>query len=91
MSEQPFAFQRKNYVLMMIGIAVVIIGFILMSGGGSEDPNEFSDAIFSFRRITLAPLVVMFGYGFIMYAILFKGKKESSDNLDQQSSDKESK
>mgnify|MGYP001063185680 CR=1 FL=1 len=88
MSEQPFAFQRKNYVLMMIGIAVVIVGFILMSGGGSEDPNEFSDAIFSFRRITLAPLVVMFGYGFIMYAILFKGKKESSDNPDQKSHDK---
>lgn len=76
---------------MMIGIAVIILGFILMSGGGSEDPDKFSDAIFSWRRITLAPLVVMFGYGFIMYAILLKSKTEKTDSPVQKSSDKESK
>lgn len=91
MSEKSFAFQRKNYVLMMIGLVVVIIGFILMSGGGSEDPNKFSEEIFSFRRITIAPVVVMLGYGFIMYAILYKGKKEVTDKSVQESAAKESK
>lgn len=61
----------------MIGLVVVILGFILMSGGGSEDPNEFSDAIFSFRRITLAPIVVLSGYGLVMYAIMKKPNSKS--------------
>ena len=47
-----------------------MLGYLLMSGGGVEDPNEFSEAIFSFRRITLAPLMVMLGYGVIFYSIL---------------------
>ena len=59
-------------MLLLIGMAVVILGFILMAGGGSDDPNEFSEEIFSFRRITLAPLVVLAGYAFIMYAIMKK-------------------
>lgn len=72
MKNKSFAFQRQNYLFLMIGLVVVILGFILMSGGGSEDPNEFSDAIFSFRRITLAPIVVLSGYGLVMYAIMKK-------------------
>lgn len=73
-------FQKQNYVLLLAGLGIVILGFILMSGGGSSDPNQFSDEIFSFRRITLAPLVVLFGYGFVMYAILKKNPEETSSN-----------
>ncbi|WP_306641214.1 DUF3098 domain-containing protein [Sanyastnella coralliicola] len=78
MDNKSFPFQRQNYILMLIGMGVVILGFILMSGGGSDDPNVFSEEIFSFRRITLAPLVVLGGYGFIMYAIMKKPKTTDS-------------
>ena len=72
---ESFALSAKNYKVMLIGIAVVILGFILMIGGGTENPMEFNDEIFSFRRITLAPIVVMAGYVVIFYSIL---KKNSS-------------
>lgn len=62
---------------MLSGLGVVILGFILMSGGGSDDPEVFSEAIFSHRRITLAPLLVLIGYGLVMYAILKKPKQEA--------------
>jgi hypothetical protein len=74
-SEQPtsnFAFGRSNYVWLGVGIATLILGYALMSGGGSDDPNVFDESIFSFRRITLAPTVVLAGYGLIFYAILKK-------------------
>lgn len=73
-----FLFQRKNYVWLLIGLGTIILGYILMSGGGSEDPKEFSDAIFSFRRLTLAPLIVLAGYGIIMYSIMMKAPDSSS-------------
>ena len=73
-SEQTFALQSHNYKLMLIGIGVVVIGFLLMIGGGSEDPNVFNEDIFSFRRITLAPITVLLGYAVIFYAILKKKK-----------------
>lgn len=78
MSNQQFAFSRQNYIFLLIGLGVIILGFALMSGGGSDDPNAFSDAIFSFRRITLAPLVVLGGYGLVMYAIMKKAPSENS-------------
>lgn len=62
---------------MLAGLGVVILGFILMSGGGSDDPEVFSEAIFSFRRITLAPLLVLAGYGLVMYAIMKKPKPDA--------------
>ena len=65
-----FPFERKNYLFFLIGLALLAVGYLLMSGGGVEDPNEFSDAIFSTRRITVAPLTVMLGYGVIFYSIL---------------------
>ena len=74
MENNGFPFRKQNYMLMLIGMGVVILGFILMSGGGSDDPNVFDESIFNFRRITLAPLVVMGGYGFIIYAIMKKPK-----------------
>ena len=71
-----FAFGRMNYTLLLVGLVVLVLGYLLMVGGGSEDPNVFNPEIFSFRRITLAPLVVLAGYGFIFYAIL----KKNTDN-----------
>ncbi|MBX7052401.1 MAG: DUF3098 domain-containing protein [Flavobacteriales bacterium] len=73
-SNLQFAFQKKNYMLLLIGLVILILGYTLMSGGGSEDPTVFSEEIFSFRRITLAPLVILFGYVFIGYAIMYRDK-----------------
>ena len=71
-SPSNFAFGRSNYVWLGIGIAILMVGYLLMSGGGSDDPNVFDESIFSTRRITLAPTVVLAGYGVIFYAILKK-------------------
>ncbi|MCH5329416.1 MAG: DUF3098 domain-containing protein [Alistipes sp.] len=60
----------KNYILLLIGFAIIVAGFILMSGGGSDDPEKFNYAMFSWRRITLAPIVVIGGFAFEMYAIM---------------------
>lgn len=65
-----FLFEKVNYKILLIGIAVIALGFILMAGGGSDDPKVFSDAIFNFRRIRLAPTVVLIGFGITIYAIL---------------------
>ncbi len=65
-----FALGRENYKLMAIGFAIIIIGFILMAGGKSDDPKVFSEDIFSFRRITVAPLIVLAGFIFEIYAIM---------------------
>ena len=76
-SNGSMAFDKSNYRLLLIGIAIVVIGFILMSGGGSGDPNVFNEEeIFSFRRITLAPITCLVGYIFIIYAIMKKPKGE---------------
>jgi hypothetical protein len=67
-----FAFGKENYRLLIIGLVVILIGFLLMIGGGSDDPNVFSEDIFSFRRMTLAPLLVIAGYIIEIYAIMKK-------------------
>ena len=69
-------FDRDNYLWVLIGIAFIFIGFILMIGGGSDNPDVFNDAIFSFRRITLAPILVLIGFGIEIYAIMKKPKDE---------------
>ena len=71
-----FALGRENYKLLAIGFAIIITGFLLMLGGKSENPNEFSEDIFSFRRITLAPIVVLAGFIFEIWAIMKKPKEE---------------
>ncbi|MBK9291751.1 MAG: DUF3098 domain-containing protein [Bacteroidetes bacterium] len=71
-SNDQFAFTRENYKWVLIGLAFIILGFILMIGGGSKDPNEFSEGIFSFRRMTLAPILVLAGYAIEIYAIMKK-------------------
>lgn len=74
-SKQTFLFEKKNYTIMLIGLAVIALGFILMSGGGSDDPNVFNEEIYNFRRIRLAPTLVLIGFAIEIYAILAKSKK----------------
>ena len=74
-NKQQFLFEQINYNILLIGIGVIILGFILMSGGGSENPNVFNDDIFNFRRIRLAPTTVLIGFGITIYAILKNPKK----------------
>ena len=69
-----FAFGKENYRLLIIGLVVIIVGFLLMIGGGSDDPNVFSEDIFSFRRMTLAPILILAGYIIEIYAIMKKPK-----------------
>ncbi|HSD13924.1 MAG TPA: DUF3098 domain-containing protein [Flavobacterium sp.] len=70
-----FLFESINYKILLIGLAVIGLGFILMSGGGSDDPKVFSDAIFNFQRIRLAPTVVLIGFGITIYSIFKKSKQ----------------
>ncbi|MEX1188295.1 MAG: DUF3098 domain-containing protein [Bacteroidia bacterium] len=70
-----FAFGPTNYKILIVGIVVILVGFLLMVGGGSEDPNVFNPEIFSFRRITLAPILVLLGFVIEIVAILYKPKK----------------
>ena len=74
--DAAMAFTKKNYLLAAIGLAVIIAGFMLMSGGGSPDPQNIftGEELFSFRRITLAPLVVIGGFVLVGYAIMKRPK-----------------
>ncbi len=75
-NEKPgFALGKENYILLIIGFVIIIFGFLLMVGGKAENPNEFNPEIFSFRRITLAPIVVLFGFVFEIWAIMKKPRK----------------
>lgn len=69
-----FAFTKINYILMIVGVVVILIGFALMAGGGSDDPNVFNPEIFSTRRITIAPIIVMAGFIIEAIAIMYKSK-----------------
>ena len=71
-TDKEFIFQKKNYMFMFIGLAFIAIGFILMSGGGSNDPAVFNPDIYNFRRIRLAPTLVLIGFGIEVYAIKSK-------------------
>lgn len=78
MNEQKpteFLFHKENYKILLIALCIIALGFILMAGGGSDDPKVFSDAIFNFRRIRLAPTVVLLGIGVAIYSILKNPKK----------------
>ena len=67
-------FGKRNYKFMIIGLFFIAIGFFLMSGGGSDDPNIFNEEIYSFRRIRLAPILVVTGFIIEVYAILTKSE-----------------
>jgi hypothetical protein len=74
--EKPvdFIFGKQNYRLLLIGLAIIVTGFILMIGGGSKDPNVFNPAIFDFQRLTLAPVLILAGFVIEIFAILKKSK-----------------
>ncbi|TYB79004.1 DUF3098 domain-containing protein [Bizionia myxarmorum] len=74
--QTDFVFGRKNYTFMLIGLGCIALGFILMSGGGSDDPNVFNPEIFNFRRIRLAPTLVLIGFAIEVYAILLNPNKK---------------
>jgi len=75
--ESGFVLGKKNYIILAAGFALIIIGFILMAGGKSEDPNIFNPEIFSFRRITLAPIFILIGFIIEIFAIMWKPKNKS--------------
>jgi len=75
-AKNDFVFGKKNYKFMFIGLACIAVGFILMSGGGSDDPNIFNQEIFNFRRIRLAPTIIIIGFGIQIYAILLNPNKK---------------
>ncbi|MDN3708115.1 DUF3098 domain-containing protein [Myroides ceti] len=74
-NQSSFLFHKENYIILLIGIAVIALGFILMSGGGSDDPNVFNHDVFSFRRIRLAPTTIFIGLGICIYSIFKTPKK----------------
>jgi Protein of unknown function (DUF3098) len=73
--KQNFLFEAINYKILLIGIGTIALGYLLMSGGGSDDPAVFNEeTLFGFRRIRLAPTVVLIGFGITIYSILKKKK-----------------
>ena len=69
-----YTFKKKNYQIMILGVFVMAAGFILMSGGGAEDPNEFSYEIFNLQRLTIAPILILIGLIAQVFAILYRSK-----------------
>ena len=69
-----FALGKENYILMVVGVVFVILGFILMTGGGSKDPNVFNEGMFDFRRLTLSPILILIGFGIEIVAIVKRPK-----------------
>ena len=69
-----FALGKENYLLVLVGLGLILLGFILMIGGKSDNPNVFSDQIYSFQRLTLAPILVIGGYVVEIFAIMKKRK-----------------
>jgi hypothetical protein len=75
-----FPIPASSYKMILIGLGIILLGFVLMMGGGSSDPNVFNEDVFSFRRITLAPIVVLAGFGFIFWAIMRKPKENEKED-----------
>lgn len=73
--EARMPLSKKNYLMMLVGLGVIIVGFLLMAGGGSDDLTVFNEKMFSFRRITLAPIVVIAGFAFEVFAIMKRFKQ----------------
>ncbi len=73
--EQEFLFGKRNYIIMLVGIVFITVGFIFMSGGGSDDPTVFNEEIYNWQRIRLAPTLVIIGLAIEIYAILADPKK----------------
>ena len=74
-NNSKFAFTKNNYIILGVGVIFIIIGLFLMQGGGSEKPSNFNEEIFSFQRITLAPIIIVTGFIINVFAILYSQKK----------------
>jgi len=74
--KSAFLFGKKNFILLIAGLAFIALGFILMSGGGSDDPNVFNPEIFSTQRIVIAPMLILIGFIIEIVAIMHKPKDE---------------
>lgn len=74
-NELTFAFDKTNYTILIAGLLIIVLGFLLMVGGGSDDPEVFSDALFGFRRLTLAPILILLGYIMEVFAIMHRPKQ----------------
>ena len=72
-----FVFKKKNYILLMSGLVLILLGIFLMIGGESEDPTKFSDEIFNFQRLTLAPILIVSGFILEVFAIMIKSENNS--------------
>ncbi|MBW7913685.1 MAG: DUF3098 domain-containing protein [Taibaiella sp.] len=80
-TQQDFLFDKSNYIWMLAGVVLVVIGFMLMSGGKSEDPTKFNyDEIYSTMRITIAPLMILIGFAIEIYAIMKKPAAKNESN-----------
>ena len=77
--EGRMPFTTKNYVMLLVGVLVIVLGFVLMSGGGEHTATEFDSTIFSFRRITLAPIVVIAGFVVVGVAIMKRFKTSDKE------------
>ena len=75
--KKEFLFGKKNYSIALVGLLFIVVGFILMAGGGSDDPQVFNEELYSFRRIRLAPTLVLIGFAIEIYAILANPNKKS--------------
>ena len=69
------AFGRLNYILMAVGIVLLVVGYILLASGGSDDPNQFNPEMFNARRLYVAPIMIVLGFVVEIVAIMYKGKK----------------
>lgn len=74
--ERGFAVPKKNILYIIAGFAIMVLGYVLMSGGGSDDPNIFNEDMFSVRRITVAPVVILIGIVVEIWAIMHIGKSK---------------
>ncbi len=78
MAKQDFAFGKENYLWIIAALVVIILGFVLMSGGGSEDGVSFNPEIFSTRRIVIAPIVTVIGFSLMIVGVL-RNSKDKKD------------
>ena len=77
--KDSFVFSRLNYQLLIAGLVVIFIGFLLMAGGGSDDPTKFDPGMFSFRRVTFGPIIVLIGFIIDGVAIMYRPKPKKED------------
>ena len=73
-TKQVFLFGKRNYIIMLVGLFVIALGYVFMAGGGSDDPTVFNEEIYNWQRIRLAPTLVIIGLGIEIYAILANPK-----------------